>query len=66
MTFLSQLMKRPKIRIEPDDPEQPRRFIDMTHELEADERPDAMDRALERVIGKPKSHPAPASRPKGR
>lgn len=61
-------MKKPKIQTEPDDPERSRRFIDMAHELEADERPAAMDRALERVIGKPKpkSHPAPASRPKGR
>ena len=37
----------------PDNPEEYRRFVDMARELETDERPDAMDRAFERVV-KPK------------
>ena len=46
-----------------DDPEQSKRFIDMARELEADESPDALDRAFERVIQpKPPSHSSMASR----
>jgi hypothetical protein len=37
----------------PDNPEQFKRFIDMAREIEVDESPDALDRALERVVGKP-------------
>jgi len=48
--------------------EQHRRFVETARELEADESPDAMDRAFERVVGKPKpkGEPRPASRPKRR
>jgi hypothetical protein len=34
----------------PDDPEQFKRFIDMAREIGADESPDALDRALEKVV----------------
>jgi hypothetical protein len=37
----------------PDDPEQYRRFVETARELEADESPDSMDRAFDRVV-KPK------------
>jgi hypothetical protein len=43
-----------------------RRFVEMARELKTDESPDAMDRALERVVGKPKPKDAPAPRPKSR
>jgi hypothetical protein len=33
-----------------DDPEQSRRFIDTAREVEADEDPEAFDRAFEKVI----------------
>lgn len=36
----------------PDNPEQFKRFIETAKQLEADESPDAIDRALERVIGR--------------
>jgi hypothetical protein len=49
----------------PDDPEQFKRFIDMAREVEADESPDAVDRALRRVI-QPKRLPnKPQSTEKG-
>jgi hypothetical protein len=32
-----------------DNPEQSKRFIDMTREVEADERTDALDRALDKI-----------------
>lgn len=34
----------------PDDPEQFKHFIDMAREVEADESPDAIDRAFDKVI----------------
>jgi hypothetical protein len=34
----------------PDDPDQFKRFIETARQVEADESPDAIDRALERVI----------------
>jgi hypothetical protein len=51
---------------EPDDPEQYRRFVETARELSADESPDAMDRAFDQVVRKPKpkGESAPASRPK--
>jgi hypothetical protein len=33
-----------------DDPEQSKRFIDMAREVEADEDPEAMERAFGRVV----------------
>jgi hypothetical protein len=40
----------------PDNPDQYRRFVETARELEADESPDALDRAFERVV-KPKKKP---------
>ena len=34
----------------PDNPAEYQRFLDMAHEVEADEDPDALDRAFEKVI----------------
>ncbi len=34
----------------PDDPEQSKRFIDTAREVEADESPEAFERAFERVV----------------
>jgi len=44
--------KRPADVI-PDNPEQSKRFIDMAREVEADESPEAFERAFESVV-KPK------------
>jgi hypothetical protein len=43
------LTDKPKPPAKPDDPEQSKRFIDMAHEVEVDERPEAFDRAFESV-----------------
>ncbi len=45
----------------PDDPEQFKRFIDMAREVEADESPDAIDRAFNKVIRRPVA-PRPSDR----
>jgi hypothetical protein len=42
--------RKPKPK--PDNPEQFKRFIDMAREVEADESPEAVDRAFGKVIGK--------------
>jgi hypothetical protein len=39
-----------KSKPQPDNPEQFKRFIDMVREVEADESPDAVDRAFNRVV----------------
>jgi predicted Zn-dependent protease len=51
-----------------DNPHQYRRFVETARELGADESPDALDRAFERVVGKlkPKAEPKPTPRPKRR
>jgi hypothetical protein len=41
--------KNPKPK--PDNPEQFKRFLETAREVEADESPDAVDRAFKRVIG---------------
>jgi hypothetical protein len=45
----------------PDDPAQFKRFIDMAPEVEADESPEALDRAFNKVVrpGKPKNRKPP-------
>ena len=45
--------RKPRPSAKPDSPEQYRRFVEAAREAEADESPDAMDRAFERVV-KPK------------
>lgn len=47
-----------KLKPQPDNPEQFKRFIDMAREVEADESSDAIDRAFKRVV------PTPAPRQK--
>ena len=44
------MSRKPKPK--PDNPEQFKRFLDLAREVEADESPDAVDRAFEKVIGK--------------
>jgi len=46
----------------PDDPAQYQRFLDMAKEVEADESPDAMDRAFDKVVGTP--HAAKGKEPR--
>lgn len=41
------MTKKPEHK--PDDPAQSQRFIDMAKEVEADESPDAMDRAIGKI-----------------
>jgi hypothetical protein len=41
------------------DPEQHKRFIEMAREVEADESPEAMDRAFKRVVQPPPKKPPP-------
>jgi hypothetical protein len=40
----------------PDNPEQFKRFIETAHEVEVDEDPKALERALDRVL-RPKTQP---------
>jgi hypothetical protein len=42
--------RKPKPK--PDNPEQFKRFIEMAREVEADESPDAIDRAFKKVVPK--------------
>jgi hypothetical protein len=54
-----------KTKPKPDNPEQFKRFIGMAREVEADESPEALDRAFEKVIRPPhivKAHERRASR----
>jgi hypothetical protein len=39
-----------KRKPKPDDPAESKRFIDMAREIEADESPEAMDRAFKKVV----------------
>jgi hypothetical protein len=48
----------------PDNPEQYRRFIETARASEADESPDALDRAFERVVGPKKAKDEPKKSPK--
>ena len=54
------MARKPKPKA--DDPEQFKRFIDMVREVEADERPDAIDRALKRVVRQKKKPDQESSR----
>jgi hypothetical protein len=44
------MLRKPKPKPKPDNPEQLKRFIDMAREVEADESPEALDRAFNKVI----------------
>lgn len=48
-----------------DDPEQSKRFIDMAREVEADEDPEAFDRAFDQVV-KPTKPSVPRPHPSGK
>ena len=50
-------MTRKKLRAPPDNPEQFKRFIDMAREVEADESPEAVDRAFDKVVSPRKPTP---------
>lgn len=52
-----------KPKPQPDNPEQFKRFIETAREVEADESPDAIDRALRKVV-QPKRSPAKSQPPK--
>ena len=52
-----------KPKPQPDDPEQFKQFIETAREVEADESPDAIDRALRRVV-QPKRSSAKPQPPK--
>jgi hypothetical protein len=43
-----------KPRPKPDDPEQFKRFLEIAREVEADESPDAIDRAFNKVVRRKK------------
>lgn len=47
-----------------NNPDQYRRFVETARELAAEESPDAMDRAFERVVGKPKHKSEPPRTPR--
>jgi hypothetical protein len=49
-----------KTKPPPDNPEQFKRFIDMARQVEADESPDAIDRAFDKVIRSPTPRPGQA------
>ena len=44
--------RKPDAPVTPDDPAEYQRFIDMARELGADEDPEAIDRAFEKVMRK--------------
>jgi len=48
-----------KPKPQPDDPEQFKRFIDMARKVEADESPDAIDRAFNKVVRRKKDGKEP-------
>jgi hypothetical protein len=54
-----------KPKLSPDNPEQSKRFIDMAREVEADESPDAMDRAFKKVVRAPVPKTTPDKRKRG-
>jgi hypothetical protein len=48
----------------PDDPAESKRFIDMAREVEADESPEAFDKAFDKVIKGPQRRNAKPPAPK--
>jgi hypothetical protein len=59
-------MRTPKVTVPPapDDPAEYQRFLDMAREVEADEDPEAINRAFRRVIKPPKTGPTKRAAPK--
>jgi hypothetical protein len=58
----AQKQKRGGTHSKPDNPEQFKRFIDMAREVEADENPDAVDRAFNKIF-RPKQKPMQSNDP---
>jgi hypothetical protein len=52
--------RKPKVPGDADDPTESQRFIDMAREVEADETPGALGRALKKI---PRPIKAPAEQP---
>lgn len=50
-----------KSKPKPDNPEQFKRFIETARQVEVDESPDALDRALDRVVPRRRQISAPIS-----
>lgn len=50
--------RKPKPK--PDNPEQFKRFVDMAREVEVDENPEALDKAFENVMGRPRKNEIPS------
>jgi hypothetical protein len=50
--ILRDMTRKPKPK--PDNPDQFKRFIDMAREVEVDESPEALDKAFEKVTGRPR------------
>jgi hypothetical protein len=48
---VAEMPRKPKPQ--PDNPEQFKRFIDMARKVEVDESPGALDRALDKIMGRP-------------
>jgi hypothetical protein len=55
--------KGSRSKLSPDNPEQFKRFIDMAREVEADESPEALDRAFNKVVRPAKPTKKPPQRP---
>jgi hypothetical protein len=55
-------MKDRKPKASHDDPAQSKRFIDMAREVEADERPEAVDEVFKRVIPQGNDQKLPAAK----
>jgi len=62
--MISPMSRTPKPKTKPDDPAESKRFIDMAREVDADESPDALDRAFKKVV--PTKPAASRSRPSSR
>jgi hypothetical protein len=50
--ILRDMTRKPQPK--PDNPDQFKRFIDMACEVEVDESPEALDKAFEKVTGRPR------------
>jgi len=59
---IDRIMPR-KPKPKPDNPEQFKRFIEMAREVEVDESPDALERALRNVIRRRSSEKKPKQKP---
>lgn len=58
--------RKPQTPRPPDDPAEYQRFLDMAKEVEADETPEAMDRALGKIDPRKVTRSAPHARRNGK